>query len=155
MIEMMKSARNDSGDPFVSIIGTKYYNFGLFDVEKIFRNPALWFKYIQSGVIRCEIWFDGNSYAGTATIGSVDGGAGVGIDLMGGSLPGSSVTSVEQVTARADIVHELTIMSMARSMGLYLIDNNYNSNWVFMGVHIPYTILDGKPADDLTRSNVA
>lgn len=155
MIELMTNSRNDSGTPFTSIIGTKYFNFGLFDVEKIYRNPSLWFKYIQSGTISAELWFDGSSYGGDAVIYSVDGGAGTGIDLMGGSLAGTSITGVEQIEARADIIHELTVLNFARSMGLYLIDSNYNSNWIFMGLHIPYTILDGKPADDLTRSTIS
>ncbi|MGH3851152.1 MAG: hypothetical protein ACRDRT_15920, partial [Pseudonocardiaceae bacterium] len=34
MIQLMKSARNDNGVAFRSALGTKFYNLGLFDVEK-------------------------------------------------------------------------------------------------------------------------
>jgi len=139
MIELMKDARNDSGSASPDASETKYYNFGLFDVEKIFRNPTLWFKYIQSGTISAELWFDGISYGEMRPciqlMETVQE-----LILMGGSLPGSSVTGVEQIEARADIIQELTVLKFARSMGLYLIDSNYNSNWIFMGLHIPYTI---------------
>lgn len=151
MIELMRSQRNDNGDAFRSIIGTKFYNQGLFDIEKIYRNPVLWFKFIQSGSISIEVWFDGTQLGGSAPINSTEGGAGIGADLAGSILPGDTYSSITQSEAAADIISELTIMQMARSIGIYLIDETYNSNWIFMGVHIPYTILDGKPAEDLTR----
>lgn len=155
MIEMMKSQRNDNGVAFRSIIGTKFYNQGLFDVEKIYRNPSLWFKYIQSGQISAEVWFDGNQLGGQTPINSNESGTGSGTDLMGMTLPGDSYSSITQVEANADLIYELTIMQFARSIGLYLIDETYNSNWIFMGIHIPYTVLDGKPAEDLIRTDLS
>ena len=149
MIELMTRYRNDNGSAFKSIIGTKFYNQGLFDIEKIYRNPVLWFKYIQSGTLRIETWFDGNQLGGQASISSEESGTGAGADLMGSTLPGDSYSSVTQTNAISDIVEELTIMKFARSIGLYLLDETYNSNWIFMGFHLPYTILDGKPAEDL------
>lgn len=151
MIEMMREQRNDNGDSFRSIIGTKFYNQGLFDVEKIYRNPVLWFKFIQNGAISAEAWFDGTQFGGQALIQTDESGAGTGIDLMGVSLPGDSYASITQTTARADVIHELTLMDFARSIGVYLIDESYNSNWIFMGIDIPYTVLKGKPPDDLNR----
>lgn len=152
MIELMKESRNDNGAAFKTILSTKSYNQNLFDVEKIYRNPVLWFKYIQGGTINVEAWFDGNQFGGQASLSSTDNGAGAGIDLMGSTLPGDSYSSINQTNAIADIIHELTIMQLARSVKFNIIDENVNSNWVFMGLHLPYTILDGKPADDLTRT---
>lgn len=156
MIELMTSQRNDNGATFQSIIGTKFFNFDVFDVEKIFRNPVLWFKYIQGGSVDIEVWFDGNQVGGTASISSTDSGAGVGIDLMGVTLPGDSYASITQTSnTLADIIVELTIMQFARSIGVYLLDDTYNSNWIFMGMNIPFTILQGKPAEDLVRLDMA
>jgi hypothetical protein len=155
MIELMKLQRNDNGSAFKSIIGTKFYNQGFFDIEKIYRNPVLWWKYIQSGTVDEEVWFDGNILGGSASISSEESGTGAGMDLMGSILPGDSYGSVTQTTAKSDIIQELTIMQFARSFGLYLVDETYNSNWMFMGFHLPYTILEGKPAQDLTRIDLA
>lgn len=151
MIEMMREQRNDNGVAFRSIIGTKFYNQQLFDVEKIYRNPVLWFKFIQNGAISAEIWLDGANFAGQSLVQTNESGAGIGIDLMGVTLPGDSYSSITQTEAKADVIHELTFMDFARSMGIYLIDESYNSNWIFMGLDIPYTVLRGKPPDDLNR----
>jgi|WetSurMetagenome_2_1015567.scaffolds.fasta_scaffold02103_3 hypothetical protein len=151
MIELMKTQRNDNGDSFKSIIGTKFYNQGLFDVDKIFRNPVLWWKFIQPGLVNVNVWFDGDQFGGSAPLLGVSSGSGTGIDLMGSTLPGDSYSSITQTKATSEVIQELTLMQMARSIGFYLIDESYNSNWIFMGIDLPYTVLQGKPAEDLQR----
>ena len=155
MIELMRSQRHDNNVAFRSLISTKNYNQGLFDVEKIYRNPVLWFKFIQAGTISSEVWFDGLQLGGQAFLSGVASGSGTGVDLMGGTLPGDSYASTTQTDAKTDMIKELTIMEMARSVSFNLIDESYNSNWVFMGIHLPYTILSGKPADDLERISMS
>jgi len=151
MIELMYSTRNDNGTAFKSIIGTKFFNLNLFDVDKIFRNPSLWFKYISGESITAEIWFDGTKYAGSATLGSNSSGAGPGIDLAGVTLPGDSYATVTILSSTADIIKEFNILQLARTIGFYLIDSSLNGNWLFMGVHLMYTPLIGKPVADTEK----
>lgn len=145
MIELFKSARNDYGSTFRTVVGTKFYNGGQFDVEKIFRNPTLWFKYIRSGSITAELWVDGTRKQGTANLSSSSGGAGAGSDLAGAFLAGSMAVASSDTTENADIPKELTGLFTGRSIGFYLIDENLNSNWLFMGLHLLWTPLEGKP----------
>jgi len=145
MIELMKSTRNDSGNTFRSVVGTKFFNGKKFDVEKIWRNPTLWFKYILNGSIDSEIWIDGTRRVGTASLGSQTSGAGMGADLAGAFLAGSMAATVAETTVNADSPRELSGLYTSRSIGFYLIDENLNSNWLFMGLHLLYTELDGKP----------
>ncbi len=145
MIEMFRTQRNDSGVAFKSTLGTKFFNFGTFDVDKIFRNPTLWFKYIDGGTIKAEVYTDGISYAGSGNLSSSSGGAGAGIDLPGALIPGSNYSLTVIQAVNADVPRELTLLKMARSIGFYVIDENINTNWLFMGIHIYYSFLEGKP----------
>jgi hypothetical protein len=153
MIELMKSARNDNGLAFKSLIGTKFYNQERYDVEKIYRNPSLWFKYINAATIRTEVWFNNIDFSGSGTITSIMNGAGLGIDLCGVTLPGDSYATitVTDLGSQDDIIKELTVLKLARNIGIYLSDETLNSNWIFMGMHIVYTPLIGKPPSDLEK----
>lgn len=145
MIELFKTARNDDGEAFTTKLGTKFFNNGMFDVDKIFRNPTLWFKYIEGGSITAEVYVDGTRLAGTADLASSGGGAGAGMDLAGSILPGGNYSTPVIVNQSADVPRELTMFQIARSMGIYLIDDSLNTNWLFMGLHINMTPLVGKP----------
>ena len=151
MIQMMKSTRNDNGSAFRSVVGTKFYNQELFDTEKIYRNPTLWFKYITGGTISAEVWTDGVSYLGSASLSSTSGGAGMGVDLAGSILPGDTYSEVVAQSASADVVKELSLTKLARNLGIYLIDSTANSNWIFMGLHLLYTPLVGKPVSSTEK----
>ncbi len=145
MIELFKTERNDDGQAFTTRLGTKFFNNGMFDVDKIFRNPTLWFKYIEGGSITAEVYVDGTRLAGTADLASSGGGAGAGMDLAGSILPGGNYSTPVIVNQSADVPRELTMFQIARSMGIYLIDESLNTNWLFMGIHINMTPLIGKP----------
>ena len=145
MVQLFKDARNDNGSTFRSVVGTKFYNGGKFDTEKIFRNPTLWFKYIRNGSISAELWVDGTRRVGTAPLSSSGSGAGAGADLAGAFLIGGMANTTATTTAYADVPKELTGLFTGRSIGIYLIDDNLNSNWLFMGLHLLWTELDGKP----------
>lgn len=145
VIELMRTTRNDNGVAYKSSVGTKFHNVGLFDVDKIFRNPVLWFKYIEGGTITAEVWTDGTRFQGSATLSSSSSGAGAGADLPGSFLPGSMYATVTVSNPNADIVRELTLIKIGRSIGFYIVDSTLNTNWLFMGFHIPYTPLIGKP----------
>ena len=151
MIELMRSARNDSGSSFRTVIGTKAWNLGYFDTDKIFRNPTLWFKYIAGGAISAEVWFDGTSFEGSGTLSDNSSGAGIGVDLAGATLPGDTYSTVVIQNSTADVVKELSLLSIARSITIYLIDDSVDGNWLFMGVHLLYTPLLGKPVDDVEK----
>lgn len=155
-IEMFKDDRNDDGEVYTSIVGTKFYNDGMFDVDKVWRNPTLWFKYITGGAsIDIEAWVDGNNDIGSAEISSSTVGAGAGADLAGGFLPGSMTSTFTSVEEQSDVPVELSLIKIARSMGFYIIDSNLNTNWLFMGIHLQYTPLIGKPATGVQRVNLS
>lgn len=151
MTEMFKTARNDNGSAFRSVVGTKHYNGGMFDVEKIFRDPSLWFKYIQGGEIQVEIFADGTRSEGTGYLSSTSSGMGVGADLVGAFLLGHTSVSSIDVTIYADKPMVLEGLYTARSLGFYMFDSSLNSNWLFMGVHLLYTVLEGKPLPEENR----
>lgn len=155
-VEMFRDDINDSGGAFTSMVGTKFYNDGMFDVDKVWRNPTLWFKYLTGGAsIDVEAWVDGNSSLGSAEISSSTSGAGAGADLAGGFLAGSMSSTFTPVTEQADVPVELSLLKIARSMGFYIIDNNINTNWLFMGIHLQYTPLIGKPSSGVQKVNIA
>lgn len=145
MVELFTEDRNDNGSTFRSVVGTKFYNGNKFDTEKIYRNPTLWFKYIRNGSITAELWVDGTRSVGTAPLSSSSSGAGAGADLPGAFLAGGMANTTSETTAYADIPKELSGLYTGRSIGFYLIDENLNSNWLFMGLHLLWTELDGKP----------
>jgi len=154
MVELFKNARNDSDEAFRTVIGTKFFNGRAFDVEKIWRNPTLWFKYILGGKITAEIWIDGTKKEGTATLSSSNAGAGAGADLAGSFLAGGMTSSTAETTPNADTPEELTGLFNSRSIGFYLIDEKINSNWLFMGLHLLWTPLIGKPLNQNFRVEV-
>lgn len=155
VIEMMRTQRNDNGTAFRSALGTKFFNADLFDVQKIFRNPTLWFKYIDGGTITAEVWTDGTRYQGSATLSSSSSGAGAGADLPGSFLAGSMYASVSVSNPNADVVRELTLIKFGRSIGFYVVDTNANSNWLFMGIHVTYSLLTGKPLESTERVRIS
>lgn len=154
-IEMFTSTINDNGSAFTTTLGTKSFNGNQFDVEKIWRNPVLWFKYISGGLLTAQVYVDGTILTGTAVLASSEAGIGAGADLAGGFLPGGMTASNAEVTANADIPKELTMTKFARSLGIYLIDTGINTQWLFMGVHILHTPLDGKPLKSSFRASVS
>ena len=152
MIRMFETTINDNGSAFTSIVGTKDFNDKKFDVEKIYRNPVLWFKYITGGGITAEILTDGNVSQGSAVLSGLSGGIGLGEDLWGGFLFGDSMSeSLPEATEGSDIPQELTMMATARSINFYLIDNTANNNWLFMGLMLRSTSLEGKPLKETFR----
>jgi len=143
MYKLFDPTISDNGTPFTSIVGTKNYNVDLFNVEKIWRNPAFWFKYISGGQLKCEIWVDGTNYEGTASFTSSEGG-GVGGDLAGQPLAGDFYSSIPSTTKGADIPLEIPLLKMSRSIRFNLIDDGNNTNWLFMGISLNYNLLLGK-----------
>lgn len=156
MIRMFETATNDNGLAFTSIVGTKSFNNKKFDVEKIYRNPVLWFKYISGGGIIAEILTDGNVSQGSAVLSGLSGGIGTGEDLWGGFLFGDSMAdSMPEATTGSDIPQELTMMATSRSITFYLVDNTANNNWLFMGLMLRSTELEGKPLSESLRVQVS
>lgn len=155
MIEMFKTARNDNGVAFISSIGTKFFNNGMFDIDKIFRNPVLWFKYIDGGSITAQVYVDGNNLVGTAILSTSSGGAGFGMDLFGSPLFGSNYSQPKIVVTGADVSRELTMLQIKRSIGFYLIDSQVGTNWLFMGLHIQSTPLQGKPLQQSEKVRIS
>lgn len=155
-VEMFTEERNDNGEAFTSIVGTKFYNDGMFDVDKVWRNPTLWFKYITGGnAIDVEAWVDGNNSIGSAEIATSSSGAGAGSDLAGGFLAGSMTSTFTAVEEQSDVPVELSLLKIARSMGFYIIDSNLNTNWLFMGIHLQLTPLIGKPSSGVQKVNLS
>ncbi len=155
MVRLFENARNDNGAAFRTVLGNKFYNGGRFDITKIWRNPVYWFKYITGGSITAEVWADGTKFLGSANLSSSSGGAGLGVDLVGVTLFGSTFASIAETTANADLPKELTLITQSRSLGFYLIDANVNSDWLLMGLHLTYSLLEGKPLEETSRIALA
>lgn len=155
MIEMMRTQRNDSNTSFRTAIGTKFVNNNKFDIEKIWRNPTFWFKYINGGQIDLEVWVDGTNYVGTTSLSSDIGGAGAGMDLIGSFLAGGNYSTVTTTNSNADIVKEIQLVKLSRSIGFYLIDDSANTNWLFQGYHLISSDLDGKPVSSTERVSLS
>lgn len=145
MIELFKNDRNDNGSAFTSSVSTKAWNYNMFDVEKIYRDPALWFKYVRGGSIDVNVYVDGTRKAGTAEIGTASTGSAIGGDLAGAALAGHTTNVNANVSENADVPRVLELLEFARSIKFTLVDNNLNSNWKFMGVHLRATPLPDKP----------
>ncbi|RMF57661.1 MAG: DUF1093 domain-containing protein [Bacteroidetes bacterium] len=155
VIELFKNDKNDNGSAFTSIVGTKFYNGKMFDVDKVWRNPSLWFKYINGGAsLDIETWVDGNQQIGTVSITTSSAGAGVGADLAGGFMAGTMSSSFTVATEQADVPVEIQLVKISRSLGFYIIDRNINTDWLFMGLHLLYTPLYGKPSDGVQKVNL-
>lgn len=156
VIRLWEDNRSDNGSAFKSIVGTKFYNGKMFDVDKVWRNPTLWFKYIQGGAsLDVEVWSDGNKLEGSAEISTETAGAGTGSDLVGGMLAGSMTNTLEVIEEKSDLPVKLSTITIARSLGFYLIDDNVNTNWLFMGLHLRYSPLVGKPASGTQKINIS
>lgn len=153
MWELFNNTINDDGTAFRSIVGTKNFNGDMFNVEKIWRNPVHWFKYISGGQLTCEVWTDGTNYQGTAIFGA-GGGGGVGIDLAGEALSGDFYSQVATVTEGADIPMEISTLKISRSIRFYLIDDGNNTNWLYMGLVLNYSPLIGKPLPEVNRVEI-
>lgn len=151
MIEMFTTNYSDDGSAYSTIVGTKFFNGGMFDIEKIWRNPTLWFKYISGGSIDCELWIDGTRKVGTASLLSSESGTGAGADLWGASMFGTMSSSTADSTPYADLPLELTGIFFSKSIGFYIIDNSITTNWRFMGLHLLFTPLSGKPLPQENR----
>jgi len=145
MIRLFEDDTNDNDVAFKSVVGTKFFNGNQFDIEKVWRNPILWFKYINAGSVDCEIWADGTRKIGTAELASVSSGGLVGIDLFGTAKFGHTVSSIPETTIYADIPKQLDMMTISKSIGFFLIDEAKNTDWLFMGLRLLYTTLEGKP----------
>lgn len=154
MWELFYSSISDNGVAFTSTIGTKNFNVDMFNIEKIWRNPVHWFKYIQGGQLTCEIWIDGTNFQGTAIFGA-SGGGGVGVDLGGESLAGDFYSSIATVTEGADIPMEISALKISRSIRFYLIDDGNNTNWLYMGLALNYAPLIGKPLPESNRVEIS
>jgi len=153
--ELFKNEINDNGSAFTSVVTTKSFNLGMFNVEKIFRNPTLWFKYISGGAIRLEIFVDGTILAGTAELSSASGGTMVGVELAGQALAGASVHQSAETTEGADLPKELDFLYQSRNIKFALIDTGKNNQWLFMGLNLLYSPLEGKPLNEMYRVQVS
>jgi hypothetical protein len=145
MVRLYENIRNDTGVAYRSVVGTKQFNQDKFNVTKIYRNPTMWFKYVSSGSPKIEVRVDGSDLTGTVAISPSDSGTMVGEILAGEALAGASVHLMSQTDVTDDYPAELTFLVQARNIKFLVIDNDLNSDWLFMGVAIPYTMLDGKP----------
>ena len=152
MWKLFTSDRNDNGSAFTTRIATKHYNADMFNVEKIFRNPALWFKYISGGQINFEVITDGTQSAGTGIFGTSSDA--VLADLPGTFLAGDFYGTITSASENADIPMEISRMFIARSIGFNLIDNGVNTDWLLMGINLNYSPLIGKPLDEQFRVQV-
>ncbi len=151
MIRLFEKDTNDNGLAYKTTIGTKHFNGGQFDIEKVWRNPVLWFKYISGGTIMTEIWVDGTRKAGTANLASTSSGMGMGSDLFGTFTFGHTAVSVPEVTVNADTPQQIDMIQLSRSIGFYLIDSQKNTNWLFMGLRLLFSPLEGKPLPETFR----
>ncbi len=154
MTQLYKTARNDNGSAFTSTIGTKFFSGGQFDVEKIWRDPSLWFKYVTGGTVTIEVWSDGTRTEGIGNLASTSGGMGIGADLIGAFLPGHTLVGSAEVTENADKPVVLEGLFTCRSLGFYIMDSNLNSNWLFMGIRLLWTPLEGKPLPEENRLQI-
>lgn len=147
MIEMFTPFTNDNGSPFTSRVATKSFNQGMFNVNKIYRNPSLWFKYYGGGVMMLYVYKDTSTLIGSTPIAlsPSDSGTMVGIDLPGAVLAGGSSLQMSGTSVESDYPQEVTMLTMGRNMRFVIVDSNTDTNWLFMGVHILYTPLVGMP----------
>lgn len=150
MWELFKNDRNDNGAAFTSIVGTKSFNAEMFNVEKIWRNPTFWFKYIAGGELKCEAWTDGTQYQGSGSFSSGAASSGIS-DLPGTFLAGDFFGDVTITVENADIPMELSKIFISRTIGFYLIDDGIGSDWLLMGLNLNYSPLVGKPLQERYR----
>ncbi|MEM3335467.1 MAG: hypothetical protein QXY47_05495 [Thermoplasmata archaeon] len=151
MIKMFESTKTDNGEVYKSVVGTKFFSGEQFDIEKIWRNPVLWFKYISVGKIQCEVWVDGTKKIGTASFNPTVSGVGFGTDLFGQSLLGITTFTIPEQTVNADMPQQIDMIHSSKTIGFYLIDNELNSDWLFMGMRLLYSPLEGKPLPESYR----
>jgi len=149
MIKMMETDRNDSDVAFTSMVSTKSYSMNMFNVKKVFRNPSLWFKYFGQGTLTLYVYADTKRLIGTATISlsPYNSGTMVGVDLAGEALAGVSAYEVAGLSESTDYPQEITMLNMSRSLRFVIKDTNKNTDWLFMGVNILFTPLEGMPLE--------
>lgn len=154
MWELFKNDRNDNGAAFTSTIGTKNFNAEMFNVDKIWRNPTFWFKYIGGGELICEIWTDGTQFQGTAQFSSGSSTSGP-TDLMGTLLAGDYYGPLNpDSTVNADIPMEISRIFISRSLGFFMSDSGINSDWLLMGLNLNFSPLIGKPLPEQFRIQI-
>lgn len=149
MIEMFTAFTNDNGLPYTTTVATKSFNQNMFNVKKVYRNPSLWFKYYGGGLIDLYVYRDSTTPVGSAPIALSASGSGtmVGIELPGAVLPGGSDYALAESDSASDYPQEITMLTMGRSLKFVIIDENTDTNWLFMGVNILYTPLEGMPLE--------
>lgn len=152
MIRLFEDNRNDNGESFTTKVSTKSFNMDMYDVEKIFRNPSVWFASASRDPVDIYIGIDGEEATETMEITSTGTGAYVGATLVGQALPGGAYNTLgDTEEVKSDLPQVAYTMLTGRSIRFTVHDDTLNSNWLFMGVHVSYIPLVGKPLAEVYR----
>ena len=152
MIKLFEDDRNDNGDAFVTRVSTKSFNLDMYDVEKIFRNPSIWLAYSSRNPLDVYITIDGGDTILEKQVVNAGQGAYIGAVLSGAVLPGGAYNTISGETeVTSDNPQVLYATIKGRSIKFTLVDDEIDSNWLFMGVHVSYMPLVGKPLQEVYR----
>lgn len=152
--EMFVSDRNDNGSAIDVEFGTKSFNQKTFQKYKKYYNPTFQFKNIsRAGGVNGYIYLDGAVLDSQFSVNQQSlGGAGVGVYLIGSTLPGEAGggTVVEGVSS--DVVQEIRTVSKARSIKYIFKSSALNAKYKFLSLAHDYKILGGKRLPSTSRT---
>ena len=143
-VEMFKEERNDNGVAIDVRWSTKAFNQGQFRNEKRYYQPAVLVKEVENtSILDCYIYTDGKeNYAPLSLNQLTLGGGGVGVTLVGFTLPGDSPGLVQ---ASGDIPNDTPIeirrQFRARSIKYLFSSKVLNATYKVLAISHGYSIL--------------
>ncbi len=145
--EMFRDERSDNGVAVSVQFATKAFNQKQFNKFKKYWNPIFQFKDIsKSGSITGDIIIDGAIVSGNFTVQTqTSGGAGVGVSLVGFTLPGDAPGGVVTSGVSADTIVQLFFIKKGRSIKYEFRSEGIDARYKFLSLAHEYRILEGKP----------
>ena len=156
--QMFVDTRSDSGTAIDVEWTTKAFNQKVFLKYKEYYDPTFQFKnVITSGALSGDIILDGVEVTATFTVNQQStGGAGVGVTLVGFTLPGDAPngTNLDLATA-SDILVEVKTVQQARSIKYRFRSNSATARYKFLSLANTYMVLSDKPIKSTSRTYIA
>lgn len=156
--KMFVETRSDSGLPISVEWATKAFNQKQFLKFKKYFDPAFQFKNVTtSGALDGDIILDGSTVTAQFTVNQQqNGGAGVGVTLVGftlvGDAPGATNTAL---TTSSDIPVVVKFVNIARSIKYRFRSNSATARYKFLALANTYNILEKKGLSDTAIAYIA
>lgn len=154
LLEMFTTVRLDNTTAIDGIWGLKSFNQKLFNKYKKYFHPVFQFKDVNtSGGVSGEIYLDGLILDSSFSVNQqATGGAGFGQYLFGQDLFGDIGNSVEASGLSSDIIVEVDLIKIARSIKyVFRFNTASDIRFKFLSVANTYRVLDSKPFPDIYR----